>query len=109
MSMITIVSFLKPSDECRTQCGNKIGESFQVHTKVGTMKFKESEEELHCHQFSEEFIKWMHDETETQPLGTVEDNVIRHTEQQKGRAKEARKSCQHQQLEILNTSSRVVK
>ena len=49
MSMITIASFLKLSDEHRMQCDNKIGESFQVHTKVGMMKFKQSEEGLCYH------------------------------------------------------------
>ena len=88
MLMITIVSFSKPSDKHRTQCNDKIGESFQVHTEVGMI----SKEGLHCHQFSEEFIKWMHNETETQSLGTVEDNMIGRTKQQKEKAKEARKS-----------------
>ena len=49
MSMITIVSFSKPSDKHMTQCDIKIRESFQVHTKVGTMKFKQSEEGLCYH------------------------------------------------------------
>ena len=38
-------------------------------------------------------MRGTHDKTETQPLGTVKDNMIGHTEQQKERAKEARKSC----------------
>ena len=35
----------------------------------------------------------MHNETKTQPLGTVEDNMIGCTKQQKEKSKEARKSC----------------
>ena len=59
----------------------------------GNDEVETSKEGLHCHRFSEKFITWMHNKTETQSLGSVEDNVIGHTEQQKERAKEARKSC----------------
>ena len=44
MLMITIVSFSKPSGKHRMQCDNKIGESFQVHNKVGMTRVKQSEE-----------------------------------------------------------------
>ena len=53
---------------------------------------KGGKEHLHCHCFSDEFVTWMCSNQETQPLGTVEDNVIRHAKQQKEKAKEARKS-----------------
>ena len=54
----------------------KLENHSQVHTKVGTMKFEQSKEGPHCHQFGEEFITWTQNNQETQPLGTVEDNVI---------------------------------
>ena len=95
------------------QCNNKIGESFQVHTKVRTMKFKQSEEGSHCHHFSEEFVIQMCSDQEMQLLGTVEDNMIGHTEQQKEKDNEA-KNCvtqwEHTQREISkHIMSRVIK
>ena len=87
--MITIIGHAKPTaDECRIQCDNLNGESFQVHTEVGTMKFKQSEEGLCCHEFSPEFITGLQNK-EAQPLGTVEENATGHSDQQHEQAKEA--------------------
>ena len=54
-------------------------------------------------------MRWMHNETETQPLGTVEDNMIGCTEQQKERAKEARKSCHTMEAPIVRNFKCIIK
>ena len=88
--MITAMSFAKLAECYRTQCDNWNGESFQVHTKIGIVKFGKSEEGLHCHEFSPEFIKGLQ-KNKMQPLGTVEENAEGHTNQQQEQAKEAKK------------------
>ena len=80
-SMITTMSFAKPAERHRTQHHNWNGASFQAHTEVGTMKFKQSDKSLHCHEFSPEFITGLQNK-ETQPLGTAEENTADQTNQQ---------------------------
>ena len=109
MSMITIVGFTNLADKCRIQCDNQNRASFQVHTEVEIMKFKRNKEGLHCHQFSPEFIVSIKKQG-TQPLGTVEENIIGHTEQQQDKAKEAMNHTTllgHHLQRISNTSSKV--
>ena len=78
LSMITIISFAELANRHKIQCNNPNGESFQVHTEVGMMKFKRSEEGLHDCKFSPEFIESMQ-EQHAQCLGTVEENATGHT------------------------------
>ena len=95
-SMITIMSFAKLAERCQTQCDNCMGASFQVHTEVGAMKFKQSIEGLCHHEFSPEFLKALRDKrnnSNAQPMAAVEDNAVGHTKAQQEKAKEARKLC----------------
>ena len=55
--MITAMSFAKLAECYPALCNNWNGESFQVHTKIGIVKFRKSEEGLHHHEFSPEFIE----------------------------------------------------
>ena len=78
-SMITMMSFAKPAECHRMQCNNWNRVSFQAHTEVRTMKFKQSEKEgPHLHEFSPEFITGPQNK-ETQVLVTVEENAAGHT------------------------------
>ena len=90
MSMITVISFTKSADKHRIQCDNWNGASFQLHTEVGTMKFKRSKEGPHHHKFSPEFIASIKNQG-AQPLGTVEENATGRVNQQQDKAKEAQK------------------
>ena len=74
MLMITTMSFAKPTECCHMQCDNWNGASFQVHTEIGRMKFKQSKEGLCHHEFSPEFITGPQNR-ETQLLGTAEENA----------------------------------
>ena len=95
--IIATMSFAKPAECHCTQCDNWNGASFQVHTEVGTMKFKKSMEGLHHHEFSPEFINALktlklQEQHEAQLVATTEDGTEGHAKQQQERAKEARKS-----------------
>ena len=56
-SVITTMSFAKLAEHYCIQCNNQNGEPFQVHAKVGMMKFGKSKEGSCHHEFSPEFIK----------------------------------------------------
>ena len=95
-SMITAMSFAKLTERHRMQCDNYMGASFQVHTEVGVVKFKQSIEGLCHHEFSPEFLEALREKRNggnAQSLAAVEDNAVGHTKAQQEKAKEARKLC----------------
>ena len=111
MSMIKVINFMKPADRCRIQCNDMNGESFQVHTEVGVMRFKRNKEGPCHHQFSPEFIKSVNEQemqlpgtTEEMPLGTPTSNKREPRKHENHIA-----SLVHQQQRISSVSLRVTR